>query len=95
MGCGCNFCSKKSEEKIELLNNEITRIEETIKANKDLEKSIIKIQSNFRGMKIRSKIRDLESSQNNYNANVSQSQIVEPNVFHQSISNLITNSSLL
>ena len=95
MGCGCNFGSKKSEEKIELINNEITRIEETIRANKDLENSIIKIQSNFRGMKIRSKLRDLELSQNNYNANVtSQSQIAEPNVFHQSTSNLITKKEL-
>ena len=63
MGCWCNYGNSKSEEKNELINNEITRIEETIKGNKELQNSIIKIQSNFRGMQLRSKIKDLEISQ--------------------------------
>ena len=95
MGCGCNFGNAKSEEKIELLNNEITRIEETIKGNKELENSVIKIQSNFRGMKLRSKIKDIEVSQNFYNANVtSQSQLVDSNQFHPTSTNLITKEEL-
>ena len=94
MGCGCNF-GNKTEEKLELINNELTRIEESIKSNKDLENSIIKIQSNFRGMQVRSKIKNLDVSQNNYNVNVtSQSQLVETNTFHPSSSNLITREEL-
>ena len=95
MGCGCNFGNAKQEEKNELVNNEITRIEETIKGNKELENSVIKIQSNFRGMKLRSKIKGLEISQNNYNANVtSQSQIMDSNQFHRTSTNLITQEEL-
>ena len=47
-------------------------------------------------MKVSSKIKDLEISQNNYNSNViSQSQLVEINTFHHSSSNLITYYFLL
>ena len=94
MGCGCNF-GNKAEEKNELINNELTHIEETIKSNEILENSIIKIQSNFRGFKILSKTKNLEVSQNNYNANVtSQTQLVETNTFHPCSSNLITKEEL-
>ena len=85
MGCGCNFGNnaRHIEEKNELLNNELIQIEESIRGNPKLEASIIKIQSHFRGMNIRSQIKNYQPAPNSFDINVtSQSQVNESNNFH-------------
>ena len=95
MGCGCNFnTAKATEEKNELIN-EVTQIEETIKNNPDLLNSITKIQSCFRGMKIRSKVKDLEISPNNNDANITAvSQENDQRAFHPFTTDQITEEEL-
>ena len=95
MGCGCNFANRKAEENNELLNSNIIRVEETIRSNPDLLNSVTKIQSHFRGMKVREILRNYEAPPNNYDINVtSQSQRMDLNYFHPYQTDQITEEEL-
>ena len=95
MGCGCNFGNIKTEEKNELINTEFYHVEESIKDNPDLLNVVIKIQSWFRGMKIRSIIKNMELSHTNCNINItSNSQVIDLNIFHPITTHQITQEEL-
>ena len=96
MGCGCNFGKLKwYEEKNEFIDGDIDKLKEKIQNNNKLLKLIIKIQSVYRGYKIRSLIKNLEITQNNYEMNItSPSQLVESKNFRQHNTNEITQNEL-
>jgi hypothetical protein len=86
MGCSCNFSQSKyaEEKKIEFINNELNNIVETIRNNPNYLKLIIKIQSVYKGMRIRSIVKNIEKAPNKYDMNItSPSQLVESTNFYQ------------
>ena len=96
MGCGCNFAnSNNTEEKNELVNNELIQIEEVINNDKNLLELIIKIQSIFRGMKLRSTIKNVNMAQNYYDMNITNpSQLMESTNYHIYNGNQISQKDL-
>ena len=95
MGCGCNFGNLKTEEKNEFVNTDFCKVEESIKDNPDSLNSIVKIQSCYRGMKIRSLIKNMELTRSNCNINItSNSQVIDINNFHPTETSQITQEEL-
>ena len=87
MGCSCDFNKSKfaEEKRNEFINSENNNIiVEKIRNNPKHIDLIIKIQSVFRGMQIRSLIKNIEKTPNKYDMNItSPSQLVESTNFYQ------------
>ena len=56
MGCSCTNCAKSTEDAAEFDNNNYNKIDNLISNNPKLLHCLVKIQSHFRGRKLRSKI---------------------------------------
>jgi hypothetical protein len=99
MGCGCNF--GKSEQNIELLNEELGKIEEKIKGDYSLLRALIKLQSTIKGFlfrknfKITNKLERSKVNETNIDAEADiESDMSKTSNCHQHPTELITEEEL-